>query len=52
VLNEAKGHIEAALGVAAPFSSPSLYFSVEDRLQQERKEPEEKVRAVGKRGQG
>ena len=51
---EAKRRIEArmaALGVTAPSSSPGLDSSVEDRLQQEKKEAEEKVKAAEKQAE-
>ncbi|KAF8638846.1 hypothetical protein AX17_001904 [Amanita inopinata Kibby_2008] len=51
---EAKRRIEArmaALGVTAPSSTPSLDTSVEDRLQQEKKEAEEKARVAEKQAE-
>jgi len=41
----------AALGVTAPTSSPILDTSVEDRLQQEKKEAEEKAKAAEKQAE-
>ena len=41
----------AALGVTAPSSSPTLDTSVEDRLQQEKKEAEEKAKAAEKQAE-
>ena len=41
----------AALGVTAPTSSPIIDTSVEDRLQQEKKEAEEKARVAEKQAE-
>ncbi|KAG5637919.1 hypothetical protein H0H81_002680 [Sphagnurus paluster] len=51
---EAKRRIEermAALGVTAPSSSPIIDTSVEDRLQQDKKEAEEKARLAEKQAE-
>ncbi|PFH53549.1 hypothetical protein AMATHDRAFT_73354 [Amanita thiersii Skay4041] len=51
---EARRRIEArmaALGVTTPTTSPSIDTSVEDRLQQEKKEAEEKARAAEKQAE-